>query len=92
MNNLIIRDALQSIGNELKLGSVFYYSIFLYDHDFSETMYIILYYVREYIRQCLYPQDCNLSWMYELQINYNYNYNEWMSNVIFLLSKQMEMV
>jgi len=45
MNNLIIRDALLSIGNELKLGSVFYYSIFLYDHDFSETMYIILYYI-----------------------------------------------
>jgi len=29
----------------LKLGSVFYYSIFLCDHDFSDTMYIILYYI-----------------------------------------------
>jgi len=45
MNNLIIRDAILSIGNELKLGSVFYYSIFLRDHDFSDTMYIILYYI-----------------------------------------------
>jgi len=45
MNNLIIRDAILSIGNELKLGSVFYYSIFLGDHDFSDTMYIILYYI-----------------------------------------------
>ena len=45
MNNLIIRDVILSIGNELKLGSVFYYSIFLCDHDFSDTMCIILYYI-----------------------------------------------
>ena len=25
--------------------------------------------------QCLYPQDCILTWIYGLQINYNYNYN-----------------
>ena len=76
MNNLIIRDAILSIGNEMKLGSVFYYSIFLCDNIYWHYVYlIILYYARWYVRQCLYPQDCNLSWMYGTQINYNYNYN-----------------
>jgi len=46
MNNLIIRDAILSIGNELKLGSVFYYSIFFsMSQYFTDTMYILLYYI-----------------------------------------------
>ena len=65
-NILIIRDI--PLKTELKIGFSCFSIVFFYLLLRFFQHYV--YYVRLYVCDCLYPQDCILIWIYRMQINY----------------------